>query len=778
MNTLGADHAPLALTLAVLVAGLVGPVSASAQSTAPSAADDADQIPEIVVTAQKREQRIQDIPLSVTAISGDDMERAGARDLHDILLSIPGVSYSGGEPGQSRYAIRGISTAASSPTVGIYLDDVSLITIGTAFSGATDPMLVDLARVEVLKGPQGTLYGGSAMGGAIKYVSRQPVMNEFSVTAQGGVASVQHGGVSYSGESFVNLPVIDNKLAVRVGGAYRLDAGYVDNVPNAQVQEWAQSASTPPAPFTPVTYGSQSNFGRDRANQRSTFTARLSAKYTPDDSLVILPIATIQRSDKANPDDFFTNLPQFQNSVRFNQPTRDDLSVYSLNVSKQFAGLTLTSLTGYVDRSIEWDRDYSLFIAGLVPALLANNSYNASNTSSRTFTQELRLASSDAQPLKWVVGVYYSHQRDDLYQTVDTVGAGDFFGTGTDVTYLGDQLTYTTQEAAFGDVTYALTPKWELSAGLRWFDIKQKVDGNFDGVFNGGHSEVDGKRSTDVGVTPKYSLTYRPMDNHLLYGTASKGFRQGGPNRFNTDSPLCEPDFARLGITRAPDSFQADSLWTYELGSKNEFGQMRSVVNAAVYYTDWKKIQQQVNLNSCGFQFVGNVGAATVKGAELSAESALGSGVSVGGTASYADTQITQSAPGVSAQVGQPVLDTPKWMGSLYGDYRFLNGAGWTGNFRAEYQYHGANLRQFESLATVTYPNGALGEIPDATQIQAAYHVVNANFIFVHGAAQYRLYIDNLTDAAPYLDFFRSSGVSSATTLRPRTIGVGVKMTF
>jgi hypothetical protein len=124
------------------------------------------------------------------------------------------------------------------------------------------------------------------------------------------------------------------------------------------------------------------------------------------------------------------------------------------------------------------------------------------------------------------------------------------------------------------------------------------------------------------------------------------------------------------------------------------------------------------------------------------------------------------------------VLDTPKWMGSLYGDYRFLNSAGWTGNFRAEYQYHGSNLRQFESLATVTYPNGALGEIPDATQIQAAYHVVNANFIFVHGAAQYRLYIDNLTDAAPYLDFFRSSGVSSATTLRPRTIGVGVKMTF
>jgi outer membrane receptor protein involved in Fe transport len=167
-----------------------------------------------------------------------------------------------------------------------------------------------------------------------------------------------------------------------------------------------------------------------------------------------------------------------------------------------------------------------------------------------------------------------------------------------------------------------------------------------------------------------------------------------------------------------------------------------------------------------------------VKGAELSAESALGAGVSVGGTASYTATRITESAPGVSATVGQEVLDTPKWMGSLYGDYRFLNLERWTGSFRAEYQYHGANLRQFELVQGVTYPNGTLGQIPDTTQVQAAYHVVNANFNFVNGAMQYRLYVDNLTNSAPYLDFNRVSGVSAATTLRPRTIGIGVRTTF
>jgi iron complex outermembrane recepter protein len=741
--------------------------------------EDANQIAEIVVTAQKRAERIQDIPISVSAISGEDLDRIGARDFKDVLLSIPGVSYSGSEPGQSRYSIRGVSTAASSPTVGIYLNDISLITVGTNFSGAADPLLVDMERIEVLKGPQGTLYGGSAMGGAIKYVTREPQMNKFAVTAEAGTGYVDHGGVSYNAESFLNIPLIDDRLALRVGGAYRFDAGYVDNVPGGLVQVFSRSATSPPTPFEPVTYNNIGTLSRDNWNDRSTTVARASLKWLPTDSLTIVPVATVQRSDKANPDDFFTNLPGLENSVRFPEPTRDDLDVYSLNATQQFGWANLTSLTGYMSRSVEWDRDYSLFVGSLVPGLLADNSYNQSNSTSRTFSEETRLESVDPDAaLKWTVGIYYSHQFDNLYQSVDTVGAGDFFGTGTDITALNSITTLASQKAAFGNLSYAITKQIEAAVGLRWFDIKQRVDGNFDGVFNGGHSEVDAKRSTDVGFTPKYELSYKPLDASLLYTSVSKGFRPGGPNRFNTDSPLCAPDFARLGITRAPDSFQPDSLWTYELGSKNELGAKRTIINAAIYYTDWKKIQQQVNLNSCGFQFVGNVGAATIRGAEVSMESAVGAGVTVGGNASYADTRITETTPGVSAQIGQEVLDTPKWTGNLYGDYRFLETAGWTGNFRADFQYHGKNLRAFEEFQSVIYPSGAVGTIPDATQVQSAYHVVNANFNFVKGNLQYRLYLDNVTNAEPYLDFSRASGVSSATTIRPRTVGISIRADF
>jgi iron complex outermembrane recepter protein len=188
------------------------------------------------------------------------------------------------------------------------------------------------------------------------------------VTASGKIASVDHGGISYSGESFINLPLIDNKLALRLGGAYRFDAGYVDNIPEGQVQVWTRSATLPPAAFEPVTYSSQSEFARQDYNGRSTTVGRVSAEYSLDDSLTVLPIATIQRSVQANPDEFFTNLPEFENTNRFNQPTRDDLNIYCLEVTQRLTGVSLTALSGYVERTIGLDRDFSLYIGSLFPA--------------------------------------------------------------------------------------------------------------------------------------------------------------------------------------------------------------------------------------------------------------------------------------------------------------------------------------------------------------------------------------------------------------------------
>ncbi len=760
------------------------PLASAAVWCGPSLASDAisdvsDQIPEILVTAQKRAERLQDIPMSVTAISAEDINRAGARDFNDLLLSIPGVSYAGTRLGLSNFSIRGISTTAANPTVGIYLDDVSLVTIGTAFSGAMQPMPVDLERIEVMKGPQGTLYGGSAMGGAIKYVSRKPVLNDFSVTFGGEFGSVDHGGATYGGESFINLPLVDDRLALRIGGAYRLDAGYIDNIKNGGVQVWTESATLPRAPFEPVSYPSQSEFARNEYNSRSTTVARASALYQPVDSLNVLPVATIQRTYQPNSDEFFTNLPEFQNSNRFNQPEHDDFDIYSLQITGSLPGVTLTSLTGYVDRDIDFVGDFSLFIGMLTPGLLSADSYNVSSTRTKTFSQEFRAASADGDaPLKWIVGLYYSHQSDYYAQAIDTVGAGAFYGDGTDIVFATDTLTRTRQEAVFGDLTYSPGARWSFAAGLRWFDIQQRIDGGGDGIDNGGRTQVSDRRSTNIGVTPRFSMSYQFLNDHMVYASAAKGFRPGGPNALGTNSPECGPSLAQLGLERTPASYQSDSLWSYEVGAKNEFPGMQGMLNIAVFHTDWKKIQQSITLGSCAMSYVGNVGAARVDGAELSAEFPVARNFRVGGTIAYTQTKVTRSALGVDAQVGEELLDTPKSMDSVYGEYRLALPGDWSGGLRTEYDYHGSNLRQFASLQTVAYPNGMSGEIPDATQVQAAYHVVNASAFWGNAKLQCRLYVDNVLDAAPYLDFRRVPGFSGATTLRPRTIGIRINAVF
>jgi iron complex outermembrane receptor protein len=753
----------------------MSPLSVLAQAPQVS---DGIVLEEITVTAQKREERIQDVPIAVSAFSGEQLEQRGITDFRDLLLSVPGVSYSRSDPGQSVYSIRGISTQASSPTVGIYLDDISLVTVRTEFAGAADPPFLDLERVEVLKGPQGTLYGGSAMGGAIKYVTRQPILDRSGVSAAGDVSTTDHGGISYRTESVVNVPLIEDKLALRGGVSFRDTAGYIDNVPNAMTENWGRSSTLPPAPFAPTDRPSLSTYRKSNDNDWRELAVRLSAKYAPTDSFSIVPTATYERNVLDNPSVFNTNLPHFETTYRFNQPTTDRFGIYSVNVTNNFQGFDLVSLTGFTDRQLNYARDYSFFIASLVPALFPLNSYNYSNTSTRTFTQEVRLASSDpTAQLKWTTGLFYLQQRDELVQWVNTPGLGAALGTGNDYGYAGDQTTHDRQYAAFADLTYSLVKQLDFSVGLRWFEAKQEVSGVFDGILNGGHTQVDGKRGTSVGFNPKYSLAFRPADHYLAYATASKGFREGGPNRFNTSSPLCQHDLNALGLSRAPDTYKPDSLWTYELGSKNELQGGRTTLNVATYYTDWKNIQQQVNLLSCGFQFVGNVGAATIKGAELSMETRLTSELTVGGSATYTQGEITKSASGVSAQVGQPVLDTPKWMGNVYAEYAFAIASG-TASLRADYQYHGSNLRAFESTMLVTYPDGSSGLIPNSAQMQQAYRVLNLNFSLTYGKWQYRAYADNLLNSDPLLDFSRTGGDTRASTLRPRTIGIGTRVNF
>lgn len=770
MPSIRSKSMSLSALLAVSVSAIAFAAPLHAQEAAAAGEDGGD----IVVTARKARERLQDVPISVNALSGDQLRDRGAVDVKDILRSVPGLSFSGTERGLGNYNIRGISTVASAPTVGIYLDDISLVTIATSFSGAFDPVFFDMERIEVLKGPQGTLYGGSSMGGAIKYVSARPKLNETEGSAAAGLATTAHGSASYNAEAVINLPLAADTLALRGGVYYRRDGGYIDNVAGGNVVN-SRYSSTPSPTYSPQNQAALTTRGKANQNDADTYVGRLSLLWQPDESLTIRPAAFYQHYKLANPGQFFLGQPALTSSYRIEQPTTDKTGIYSLDINKELGGVRATSLTAYYDRKLDFVRDYSFFIGGLVPPLFANTSRNLSASHTKTFSQELRLASDNGPDarLSWIAGLYYSHQDDNLYQIVNTPGATPVIGTETG--YLGDTTTITRQYAAFGEATYKLLDNLDITAGVRLFQIKQTVDLLGDGPFNGGLTQVVGRKSNEKGVNPKIGLSFKATRDNLIYASAAKGFRPGGPNRFAINPVLCAADLNALGLAQAPDTFDSDNLWSYELGTKNQFGGI--MFNGALFYTDWKKIQQQISLTSCGFAFTGNAGAAHVKGAEGEARINLTRALQLGGTATYSDARIVSAVPGTTAQNGDQVLAVPKWMVSAYASYSTEVADGWRGQVRGEYQYQSRSRREFNRVNQVIFPNGP-GVVANGAEFREGYQVVNAFASVSDGATEVRLYVNNIFDVAPLLDTDLTIGSDRSTTIRPRTIGLEVRRRF
>lgn len=748
--------------------------SAPGETDAGSAAADFGSA-EIVVTARKADERIQDVPVSITAISGNALRDQGAIELQDVLRSVPGLANSNAERGLSRYSIRGLSTYASSPTVGIYLDDVSLVTISTTFSGGLDPVFFDMERIEVLKGPQGTLYGGSAMGGAIKYVSAKPDLNRFSVDTAAGFATVAHGSPSYNGEVVVNLPLAQDVLALRAGFFYRRDGGYIDVVPG-EVQSSSQSG-TPAPNYTPLRRDALSTRQADNNNYGDTYAARFAIEWQPDPSWSIRPQIFYQDYKLNDNGQFWINRPGFQSSFRIAQPNKDSSGIYSLNIDKTFEGVRVTSLTSKFDRKFDYVRDYSFLVGGLIPPLYPLTSTNISKSDVSTFSQELRLASDSGPnaPLTWVIGAYYSNQDDRLWQVADTPGAAPIMGT--DRLYFGDTTTNTKQYALFGEASYGLFDSLYLTGGVRFFKIRQRVDAINDGPINGGLTTVDGRVSKEDGINPKVGLSYKVTRDNLLYTSAAKGFRPGGPNRYPVNPVVCGADLAELGLTAAPDSFESDNLWTYEVGTKNLFDRGKVMFNAAAYLTKWKNIQQAVGL-SCGFAFTGNLGSADVKGFELEGRVEPVPGLEIGGTAAYSKTEVTETIPGTAATEGDELPNVPKWMATAYASYSIALSDRWEFNVRGEYQYQSRAAYGIDPTWTVTFPDGSTGSVPNPSQYRGSYEVTNLFASVGNGDTRIRLFARNLFDVRPMLDVDLSSGSDRALTIRPRTVGIELRQSF
>ncbi len=755
-------------------------LSAAPAATPPAANEgidntsfDSTPLEVVVVTARKREESLQSVPLSIQAMSGKELTRRRVVGLRELSGALPGVNLVGGDPGKANVSIRGITSVTATPTTGFYLDDVA-ISGRQAYNGQSEPAMLDLQRVEVLRGPQGTLYGAGAMGGAIKFVSNRPDAATATLNVTAGTAAIEGGELSYDTGMVANVPLIDNVLALRMAGSYSYEGGYVDRIANGR------------GLLTNVAGGEFQSFNettRNNVNSQRRAAGRVALSFEPDDSLSVLLDLRYQQFEAAAPESYWPNLARFEQSTVVSEPIDDSMALPMLTVTKRFAAVNLTSITSYLERKRDETLDYTFYVGSLVPDWADQPSYIVIPTRSRSSQQELRLSSADPDArTQFVAGAYWQREDFSYDQTVVTAGSGvTSSGVANDVVYYKDFGTRVKQLAIFGDLTWSLTDRIDLVVGGRGFRIETDLRQSQDGFFSDGASQLRGA-TRESGFTPKLQVTTKLDQDHLLYALVSKGFRQGDVNP-PVPLALCEAELAALGYTTPPASIDSDSLWNYEVGTKNTFADRNVMLNASGYFLDWKDIQQSVIMPSCGFGFSANVAAAEVKGAELEMRWVPVRGLTLSAAATYNDARITQSAPGVQARVGDRVQIAPKWVANGSVEYTFNLLDRWPLYARADYQWHDSQTLNFVDTMIVDadpYTGVDFGEqraVPNPGHIQQSFRQLNLSLGLEAEAWSLRIFIDNATNEQPTLGLTNvASGwlQTAAYSLRPRTVGLSV----
>jgi iron complex outermembrane receptor protein len=742
-----------------------------------------ESLGEIIVTARKREESIQNVPSSVVAISAERLQADAVKTLADLAAIAPGVNLNGYEPNKATVSIRGVTSTNAgvggfSPTVGFFLDDVALETVNHDLGGQVEPPFFDLERVEVLKGPQGTLYGGSAMGGAIKFISASPAIDKSELKMGGGTGFTQAGAESYQASAIANVPLIAEHLAARVGVYYDYAGGYIDRTPHGYT---VASESTPP---NPSTFTSPNTVAERDVNAYTTKAARLALGIAPSADLTIKADSIFQQTTSGDTSDFQPNLGLRQSFVT-NQPTVDQLAIGILSITRSLKDFDIISVSSFADARDTLKRDLTFFVGGLVPSFAALPSPDFEGARNDTYSQEVRLSSTHADsPLQYVGGMYFRRQSTQTYQDVYTLGSGvSEPGIPSNLVYEDIYHFSVRQLAAFGEMTYAIR-SLSFTAGARVYNFHVGSSKTGDGLFNGGPvSNVTA--GTNTGISPKVEVAFHPSEAHLLYALADKGFRPGGANTAGPLPSACGTDLAALGLSAAPSTFKPDSLWNYELGSKNTLAEGRATLNAAVFYMDWRDIQQGVTL-PCGFGFTANLGAAVSKGAEAEIRFRPVAGLELGGSVTYDDAYVSRAAPNTGISEGDPIQQAPKWSGNAVLDYSLPVASGRSLFTHSEYQYRGSLVQGGPQSISSSVdplsgaPLGAVATVPNPAYLSRSYHLVNASVGLRASRWTIRALAQNLTDVHPLLNLSAAGpGLPFYTpTFRPRTLSLRFDFEF
>jgi iron complex outermembrane recepter protein len=583
---------------------------------------------EIVVTAQKRSQSVQDVPVSVSVLDQRLMEKRSIDEFSDFARLVPSLSFQDQGASQGQIAMRGIASAPvagdepnSKESVGIYFGEVPVAT--SRFN--PDLNLFDIERVEALRGPQGTLYGAGSLSGTIKIMPNQPDASEFSAAVDSSVSSTRNGGVNYGVNAMVNIPVVEDTFALRAVLSSRFDDGFVDNIARDE----------------------------PHANDEQISTARLTGKYWVTDQLTMTGMLIYQDSDT---DGFPSNdtlvggadigLNELEQSRATEEGITDEFVLYNLVVEYEFDSFQILSSTSLWDRDITFDIDLT---SGLD---LAFGSFGLQyplndTTELQDIVEEVRFTSTGDGPFHWIGGVYFQKQERVYQQSIPVEGYSDATGTDTEAVGSFDNIFESKlsfdeeQVAVFGELSYDLTDKLTATAGLRWFDVTQDFTISAQGVLNGGFTLPRSVTASEDGYNPKFLLSYEVSDDVLVSAIASRGFRLGGTNDVIPVS-VCADDLSALGLTKGPESFESESLWNYEVNAKSAFADNRVILNAAVFFIEYEDIQATRRLN-CGYGYTDNAGTAESKGVEFELITSLMEGLDFTFGGNYVDAHLTSS---------------------------------------------------------------------------------------------------------------------------------------
>jgi iron complex outermembrane recepter protein len=755
-NEYGAKQALAALGCCAAMSGAVW------AQTPPS-----QDLEEIVVTAEKRESTVQKTPISMTVFSGADLQAQGLADLTSVAQEVPGVSFKTSGPGQTEFEMRGLtSSGGESPTVGFYLDETALTPPAMAQNGKVviDPTLFDLARVEILRGPQGTLYGSGSMGGTIKLVTNQPDTKNFAASVEGiGSGTYSGGGFNHTENGMINIPLVQDLAAVRVVVTDKYVEGWIDrDVVSPFPLETNGSTARGNVAAAPVTTQHR------QSNDETLRGGRATVLVTPTDRLSVSGTVMYQRIAQQGPNTI--DVPP-GNEVHYQpfdvpEPFNDTFNLYSLTVKYNFDNFQIVSATGDWTRTQFQTQDISEamqdYIGGFFgpaadfPFSTAAGGLGAGSISeadyTRQFSEELRVASTGDSAWQWLLGGYYStfHATSHVYSFYE--GFTALFDTNV----LADnhRLLDVDQYAVFGETSYQLPDHLKATLGLRYFTYHSNSATSVSGVSANGTSETLFGLAQNSGVTPKFNLAYEPTDELTVYGTASKGFRPGGPN-----SPIPSP------CPVAPGQFGPDSVWSYELGEKARVINSRISINGDIYYEDWSNVQQQV-APGCGFKYTTNAGKAKVYGAELEVAFVLMPGLVLSQNAGYTHATNSTNVPEAGVVAGQRLLDVPQV----------------TANTTVSYKYPLPNAMNLVARATNTYVD-SIQDITYTRNTLPAYDLVGARLGVEAARWSAMLFVDNATNKVALLS---DTGALSAniailnrvTTNQPRTIGADLNYKF